>query len=127
LRAYAEKPPPEMFQNLNALVDIEVSLTQCRQSSDYKKLKTDRALNMHDLSSRLRTMVQNMADFYHDDKLHGTFDMSWAMRMDSTDIRNQVKARFGSPCSPKMEYELTAFVAKAESNLSQYFKAHPRK
>ncbi len=116
--AYAEAPKP-MVDNVLALTEAAAVLNVCFESPAYEQLDTSAAMQFHDLTMRLTSLVKRISDRYDDEALYIDFEVGRVRMSSGPALQRYVQEKYQF-CSDALLDEMEAYVSETESQLNQF-------
>lgn len=113
------KTPEQIAENVLSLTEAAAVLNVCFESSEYKKLSTEKALELHRLDMHLADLVQKVADYYDDDALYMTYEMM-RVKMSSDPVVKEYGRKKYQYCGSNLFREMEAYVAESEQLIKSF-------
>ena len=113
------KTPKQMTDNVLALTEAAAILNVCFESPAYKKLSTEKALKIHDLTFRLTNLVEKIAEHYNDEPLYLTFEMMRVNISSDQEMKDYVKTKYNY-CNDSLSTEMEAYVSENEKAINKF-------
>ena len=110
--------PKQMVEAVNVLTEPEAILNICFESGAYERLDATKALQLHELSSRLWRLVDRISKQYDDDVLYVTFGMMSVKKSEDPELQKYTREKY-QYCGDSLLAEVSAYVVKAEVGINR--------
>lgn len=119
LGAVAAAPPPQMMANVYSLTEASAVLTVCIESPAFTALAPEKAAQVQRQRARIGELVRNIAKYYKDAELQGTYEATRARIAGEPQMQGYAKGKY-QYCGDALLRDMEAYVAENETLINGY-------
>jgi hypothetical protein len=121
LPVIAGSTPAKMMANVYRLTEAAAVLNVCIESPAYKKLSSEKSLQLQGLVTRLSDLVQNLAKHYRDEALYPTFEATKTKLSSDAEMKAYARNKY-QYCGEQLFLDMEAYVTENENLINGYLK-----
>jgi len=114
-----------MTDNVLALTEASAMLNICFESTSYKDLSTEKAIELSKLGTRITDLVQKIANYYDADALYLTYELM-RVKLSSQKKTKEYSRQKYHYCGDKLFNEMETYITENEQLISS-FLSKPKK
>ncbi len=117
------KPPKEILEQMEVMARINAAISTCIDSSEYKVLRSERALEFHDVSFKIDRIIESIEKSYNDNAAYMAYKLASLEIKESSDFNRIFRRTYSRFCADQLLIDMNKSVRAVEVRVNALIRS----
>jgi hypothetical protein len=117
------KPPKEILEQMEVMARINAAISTCIDSSEYKALRAERALDFHDLSFKIDRIIETIEKSYSDNVAYMAYKVASLEIKESSEFNRTFRRTYSRSCADQLLIDMNKSVRAVEVRVKSLIRS----
>lgn len=117
------KPPKEILEQMETMARINAAISTCIDSSEYKALRAEKALEFHDVSFKIDRIIETIEKSYSDNVAYMAYKVASLEIKESSDFNRIFRRTYSRSCADQLLIDMNKSVRAVEVRVKSLIRS----
>jgi hypothetical protein len=112
------KPPQDILEQMEIAARINAAISICLDSSEYKAMRSEKALQFHDVSLKIDRIIEIIEKNYGDDRAYLAYKLASLEIKESPEFIGKFRRTYSRSCADQLLSDMTKSVRAVEAKVN---------